>query len=85
VEDYDNHWMPITVLCGLCHVRYDQIIPVEELEEGFGVDHLERLGFNVDHTHTDLPKENSLSHNNDSSWREAFRNIPTATVKRTNS
>ncbi|CAG7828321.1 unnamed protein product [Allacma fusca] len=41
---YDEHWQPISVLCGMCHVRYDYIIRQEDLERTSAF-YLKNLGF----------------------------------------
>ncbi|ODN04703.1 Carbohydrate sulfotransferase 14, partial [Orchesella cincta] len=53
--EYDEHWKPISLLCGLCHVKYDLIIKQEYLGTSALPYIMQQLGFE---TLTKLNMEN---------------------------
>lgn len=48
-ENYDEHWKPVSLLCGLCHIDYNHIIKQEDLENDIAF-HLKKLGFGENET-----------------------------------
>ncbi|OXA64508.1 Carbohydrate sulfotransferase 14 [Folsomia candida] len=72
--DMNEHWQPISLMCGLCHVHYDHIIAMENLEKT-KVFHLNQLGF----PGNNFPVENKNSGTYSS--QELFRNISNSRVQ----
>ncbi len=55
--NYDEHWQPIALLCGLCDVRYDIVIKTEDMPETTSI-LLNKLS--LENNHPAFPHENKM-------------------------
>ena len=73
---YDEHWQPISLLCGLCNVRYNIVIKTEDLPDTTSI-LMTQLNLNTN-KYTDFPKENAMEKVQVS---EFYKNISRSKVK----
>ena len=73
IESLDYHWVPITIVCNPCTVRYDLIVKFETLYED-SQEILDYAQTNVTHDKVQFPKRDHLITKD--RCNEAFLNIP---------
>ncbi|CAL8131619.1 unnamed protein product [Orchesella dallaii] len=77
--EYDDHWKPISLLCGLCNIKYDLIIKQEYLGTTVLPYIMQQLGFQPSSTLTIENQSVKLNYKNLTSY---FRNISSDKINR---